>query len=120
VISLRSPSWIGGSFPAIDLIAGGLGGGTDIETLEISRHTPDWTLGSFWAHPERVLDSEARAATSGFARMNPDVVERVVRSVRHDLESGAWDKRHGHLGHQDTLDVGLRLILNKPMPQPAD
>jgi hypothetical protein len=52
--------------------------------------------------------------------MNPDVVERVVRSVRHDLESGAWDKRHGHLGHQDTLDVGLRLILNKPMPQPAD
>jgi hypothetical protein len=60
------------------------------------------------------------AATSGFARMNPDVVERVVRSVRRDLESGAWDKRHGHLRHQDTLDVGLRLILNKPMPQPAD
>jgi hypothetical protein len=52
--------------------------------------------------------------------MNPDLVERVVRSVRSDLESGAWDKRHGHLRHQDTLDVGLRLILNKPMPQPAD
>ena len=32
------------------------------------RDTPDWMLGSFWAHPERVLDERARNATSGFAR----------------------------------------------------
>jgi hypothetical protein len=35
-------------------------------------------LGSFWAHPERVLHERAWAGTSGFARMPPEVVERVV------------------------------------------
>jgi SAM-dependent methyltransferase len=105
-------------FPGIELISSWLGGRTDVETLEISRDTPDWMLGSFWAHPERVLDPQARVATSGFARMTPDVVERVVRSVRRDLESGTWDQRHGHLRHRETLDVGLRLIVNTPTPQP--
>jgi hypothetical protein len=68
-------------------------------------------LGSYWAHPERVLDSDARAATSGFARMEPTVVERVVAAVAADLASGIWDRRHGHLRQLDEYDVGLRLIV---------
>ena len=69
-------------------------------------------LGSFWAHPERVLDEGARNATSGFARMDRSVVERVVREVRRDLESGEWDERHGHLRKLDAFDAGLRLIVS--------
>jgi hypothetical protein len=42
-------------------------------------------LGSFWAHPERVLDPKARAATSGFARLSANVVDRVVAEVSRDL-----------------------------------
>ena len=103
-------------FPSAELIASWHGGTTDLRTLEISRDTPDWMLGSFWAHPERVLDPEVRAATPGFARMNPSVVERVARSVQRDLESGVWDERHGHLRRRQTLDVGLRLITNTPAP----
>jgi len=33
-----------------------LDGDTEVRTLPIPRDTPDWTLGSFWGHPERVLD----------------------------------------------------------------
>ena len=84
-----------------------LGGRTRIEVVPIPRDTPDWMLGSFWAHPERVLDERARNATSGFARMDASVVERVVRDVRRDLESGAWDERHGHLRELDAFDAGL-------------
>ena len=80
--------------------------------MPIPRDTPDWMLGSFWAHPERVLDERARNATSGFARMDASVVERVVRDVRRDLESGAWDERHGHLRELDAFDAGLRLIVS--------
>jgi SAM-dependent methyltransferase len=65
-------------FPSINTIEDWLGGRTEVEAVEIPRDTPDWTLGSFWAHPERVLDEAARNATSGFARMKPDVVERVI------------------------------------------
>ena len=75
---------------------------------------PTGCLGSFWAHPERVLDPDARAATSGFARMDAAVVERVVEAVRRDLESGAWDRRHGHLRTLPCFDVGLRLIISTP------
>jgi hypothetical protein len=72
--------------------------------------TPDWTLGSFWAHPERVLDAQARAGTSGFARMPAQVVARVVEAVRCDLEDGRWDERHGHLRGLAEYDAGLRLV----------
>ena len=97
--------------PGLDTLAGWLGGRASVESLPIPRDTPDWTLGSFWAHPERVLDEQARNATSGFARMDPDGRERVVTAVRRDLESGAWDERHGHLRALDSFDVGLRLVV---------
>ncbi|MGB9184935.1 MAG: class I SAM-dependent methyltransferase [Solirubrobacteraceae bacterium] len=101
-------------FPSCQRIGDWLGGATEVQVLEVSRTTQDWMLGSFWAHPERVLDPQARAATSGFARMQPEVVNRVVSSVQADLQSGAWDQRHGHLRDQQALDVGLRLIVNLP------
>jgi SAM-dependent methyltransferase len=98
-------------FPHPEVIAAWLGGEARVETIEISRHTPDWMLGSFWAHPERVLDAQARQATSGFARMPDAVVERVVGEVERDLRTGWWDSRHGHLRALERLDVGLRLIV---------
>jgi SAM-dependent methyltransferase len=101
-------------FPPIDQIADWLGGTTRVETLEVSRNTPDWTLMSFWAHPERVLDERARNAASGFARMAPEVVARVVLGVRCDLGSGLWDARYGHLRALAALDVGFRLLVNLP------
>jgi SAM-dependent methyltransferase len=97
--------------PGLDALADWLGGTVSVEVVPIGRDTPDWMLGSFWAHPERVLDEQARKATSGFARMDPEVVDRVVAAVRRDLESGAWDERHGHLRGLEAFDVGLRLVV---------
>jgi SAM-dependent methyltransferase len=99
------------TFPPPEQIAEWIGGDVRIDAIPIPRDTPDWMLGSFWAHPERVLDADARAATSGFARMPADVVERVVSEVSRDLADGRWDARHGHLRSLDALDVGLRLIV---------
>jgi SAM-dependent methyltransferase len=99
-------------FPAPELLAERLGGRTRVDVVPITRDTPDWMLGSFWAHPERVLDERARNATSGFARMDASVVHRVVRDVGRDLESGAWDDRYGHLRKLDAFDAGLRLVVS--------
>ena len=101
-------------FPSIKTIERWLGGRTEVEALEIPRDTPDWTLGSFWAHPERVLNEDARNATSGFARMESAVVDRVTDAIRQDLESGLWDRRHGYLRQRSTFDAGLRLVVNTP------
>lgn len=101
-------------FPSTERIARWLGGSTRVEALPIPRDTTDWSLMSFWAHPERVLDAAARSATSGFARMDHAVVERVVADVRRDLASGAWDARWGRLRRLDAFDAGLRLVVNTP------
>jgi SAM-dependent methyltransferase len=102
------------TFPSVGVLARWLGGSVRVETVEIPDDTPDWMLGSFWAHPERVLDPMARAATSGFARMDDTVVERVTGAVRRDLECGAWDRRHGHLRRLRSYDAGMRLIIGTP------
>jgi hypothetical protein len=101
-------------FPSPERIAGWLEGQTHVETIELARDTPDWMLGSFWAHPERVLDRQARAATSGFARMDQSIVQRVADAVSADLDSGNWDRHHGHLRTLHSFDSGLRVITNLP------
>jgi SAM-dependent methyltransferase len=99
-------------FPGIGQLTEWLGPDTSVRTVEVPADTPDWTFAAFWAHPERVLDAAARAATSGFARTDPAVVERVVSGVRADLQSGAWDARHGDLRGLDAYDAGLRLVVS--------
>ena len=97
-------------FPKIETVAGWLGPDATVETVPVARDTPDHTLLSFWAHPERVLDPAARAATSGFARQPPEVIDRVVKSVEADLSSGAWDAKHGALRGRESFDAGLRIV----------
>lgn len=98
--------------PSPARLASWLGGKVVIDPIPIPRDFTDWMLGSFWAHPERVLDAQARAATSGFARMSPQVVNRVVAEVGRDLASGKWAERHGHLLELDECDVGFRLLVS--------
>ncbi len=99
-------------FPAPDRLVQWLGGEGTVTPVPIPADTPDWNLGSFWAHPERVLDPAARQATSGFARMSPSVVERVVNAVSDDLRTGRWDARNGHLRNLAEFDAGLRLVVS--------
>lgn len=99
-------------FPSLARLSAWLGGDLRIEELLIPRDTPDWMLGSFWAHPERVLDAKARAATSGFSRMDPAVIARVVSDVQRSLDDGSWDRRYGHLRGLNQYDVGLRLLIH--------
>jgi SAM-dependent methyltransferase len=99
-------------FPAPGTLARWLETDVDVREVPIPRDTPDWTLGSFWAHPERVLDAHARNSTSGFARMRPQIVDRVVEAIERDLHDGTWDARHGHLRELESYDAGMRLVVS--------
>lgn len=99
------------TFPNPEQLGKSLGGRVTIDVVPIPRDCSDWMLGSFWAHPERVLDPAARAATSGFSRLPAPVVDRMVSEIARDLQSGAWDARHGHLRTMDAFDAGLRLVV---------
>jgi hypothetical protein len=112
------------TFPLPEQLAEWLGGDAQVEVVPIARDTPDWSLMSFWAHPERVLDQGARNATSGFARMTEAVVDRVVGGVSRDLASGEWDRRYGSLRGLRDFDAGLRIVISSgdrsPWPRQPD
>lgn len=101
-------------FPSIDRLASWLGGTVEAEVVPTERDTPDWTMVSFWAHPERILDETARDGTSGFARLDPATVQRVVADVESDLQNGSWEERYGYLRSLAELDVGMRMLVALP------
>jgi SAM-dependent methyltransferase len=71
----------------------------------------DGFAGAFWNRPEAYLRPEVRAAMSCFASLDPNLVDRGVDRLRADLESGAWDDRHGSLRGLDQRDLGYRLVV---------
>jgi SAM-dependent methyltransferase len=97
-------------FPAIETLEG------HCEVIPVPADCSDGFLLSFWSRPEQVLDAEAREATSGFARLDPDLEAAAVARLGADLESGAWDAKHGHLRTLAEYDAGLRLIVAQAQP----
>lgn len=97
--------------PSQTQLAVWLGVPLDVEVIPVPADCTDGFLLSFWSSPEAVLDPDARAATSGFARMDDADEQATVARLRGDLESGAWDRAHGHLRTRTELDVGLRLVV---------
>jgi SAM-dependent methyltransferase len=67
--------------------------------------------GAFWNRPDRYLDPEVQAGISSFAQLDPAAQRDLTERLRADLESGAWDERHGDLRALDACDLGYRLLI---------
>jgi SAM-dependent methyltransferase len=81
-----------------------------VQPLPAPRDCTDRMFATLWARPEEYLDSRIRAATSVWHQLPEAVSARALEQLRRDLDSGAWDKRYGHLRTTPAWDVGLRLI----------
>ena len=66
---------------------------------------------AFYGRPEAYLDPAVQAGMSWLALLPDEVRRRGSELLRHDLASGAWDRRHGHLRTRPTYDGGYRLAL---------
>jgi SAM-dependent methyltransferase len=85
-------------------------GACRIDRVAVPHDCVDGFLAAFWRRPSAYLDPKVRAGMSGFALLDQDVVDRGVARLQWDLESGAWDRRFGHLRALDALDAGYRLL----------
>jgi SAM-dependent methyltransferase len=81
-----------------------------VDRIAIPHDCVDGFLAAFWRRPEAYLDPRVRAGMSSFALLEPDIVARGVAQLESDLESGAWERRFGHLRSLDALDVCYRLV----------
>jgi SAM-dependent methyltransferase len=99
--------------PSPAAIADLLGGGS-VTAVPVPADCADGFYAAWWRRPEAYLDPSVRAAISGLARLDPNVVEPGIRKLADDLSSGTWHRRHADLLTLDTYDAGYRLVLAQP------
>jgi hypothetical protein len=104
------------TMPPLAQMTAALGPTTAVETIPIPRLCEDGFFVALWDRPELHLDPRVRRASSVWHVMEPGEIEPGLAALRADLESGAWDERHGDLRTAPELDVGLRLLTAAPDP----
>ena len=83
-------------------------GDVSISPVPIPHDCTDGFLAGYWRRPAAYLDERVRAAMSSFWALG-DVSDGFAR-LKDDLDSGAWERRYGHLAGLDALDCGYRLV----------
>jgi SAM-dependent methyltransferase len=98
--------------PPLEELTGMLGDRVRVETVPLPRRCSDGFFFALWDRPELHLDPEVRKGSTTWHVMEPEQIESGLARLRADLESGAWDERHGHL-REDTpeLELGMRLLV---------
>jgi SAM-dependent methyltransferase len=96
--------------PTLDEVVDGLNAHT-VEVVPIPADCPDGFLMAYWRRPEKYLNEEVQASTSGFSRLQPAAYTEGLDRLRRDLASGRWQRRHADLLERDEFDVGLRLVI---------
>lgn len=98
-------------YPRIADIAFHLGGRVEVWPVPIPLACSDGFGEAYYGRPERLLDPGARQACSAWSFVSAEVVERFVNTLRRDLDSGEWDRRHGHLRRQPSFEGSLKLVV---------
>jgi len=82
-----------------------------VEPVPVPADCADGFTGAFWNRPEAYLDPAVQAGSSSFAQLPPETLRAGIERLRRDLESGAWDERHGPLRAMRETDIGYRLLV---------
>jgi hypothetical protein len=97
--------------PPLDRLAE-IMGDASIEAVPIPRRCTDGFFLALWDRPEMHLDPEVRRGSTIWHEMTQEDSGPGLVRLAADLESGAWDERHGHLREKTPeLDLGLRLLV---------
>jgi SAM-dependent methyltransferase len=82
-----------------------------VEPIWVPADCQDGFGGCFWNRPEAYLDPIVQEGISSLAQLDPEIRRRGTEQLRRDLESGAWDERHGELRTMTEIDIGYRLMV---------
>ncbi|MEU6155186.1 class I SAM-dependent methyltransferase [Actinosynnema sp. NPDC047251] len=86
-------------------------GAESVTPLPLPWDFTDGVFPAYWRRPTAYLDPRVRRACSALAQTDPGAVERGVRRLREDLDTGRWHDRHRDLLDRDHWDAGFRLIV---------
>jgi hypothetical protein len=102
-------------YPSIASITSALGPDATVLPVPVPFDCVDGFTEAFYGRPEAFLDPEVRRSQSAWSFVGPDAEARFTRALAADLDSGRWDRRHGHLRSQPLYDGAVRLIIGHPV-----
>jgi SAM-dependent methyltransferase len=82
--------------------------------IPVPRDCTDLFFAALWGRPELLLDPAVVRPLWVLQKLPEEVRAEGLARLAADLESGAWDRRHGSLRAEAELDVGLRLVVSEP------
>ncbi|WP_189304389.1 class I SAM-dependent methyltransferase [Streptomyces albospinus] len=101
-------------YPPVEQLTAALGGTGTIQTVPIPLDCTDGFNEAYYGRPEMLLDSAARQACSAWSFVDDRVREHFDETLRHDLNSGAWNAEFGHLRGQPTYEGSLVIVRATP------
>ena len=81
--------------------------------VPVPKDCTDLFFAALWARPELLFDDEIVRPMWVWQSISEEARRAGRERLAADLESGAWEKRYGHLRDLDELDVGLRLVVRE-------
>ena len=84
-------------------------GPVQITPVLVPHDCSDGFLYAYWRRPAAYLDARLRSGSSSFWAIGS--AEAGLQTLRRDLESGAWQRRHAELLSLDAYDAGYRLVV---------
>lgn len=97
--------------PSADDIADELRADT-VTSLPLPWDFTDGVFPAYWRRPLAYLEPGIRRSCSALAQTDPAAVERGVRRLRDDLDSGRWRDEHRDLLGLSEWDAGFRLVVS--------
>ena len=102
-------------YPSISAIAEALqGDDVTAEAVPIPLACTDGFAEGYYGRPEKLLEKGATKAMSAWSFVGEEVVQRTLRKLREDLDSGRWDERWGELRRMAEYEGSLVLVVAKP------
>jgi len=100
-------------FPTLQQVTAALAQGSTevrVDVVAVPQDCSDGFGEAFYGRPEAFLRPEVRAATSGLVLTDPGAIRRGLDRLENDLDSGAWDRKYGHLRGLAEREGALRLV----------
>ena len=92
-------------------------GDVRIAPVLIPHDCTDGFLHAYWRRPRAYLDPTIRSGSSSFWAIGD--CEGGLERLRHDIDSGEWERRYADLLALEAYDAGYRLVVAQPLSAPA-
>ncbi len=86
-------------------------GPVHITPVLVPHNCSDGFLYAYWRRPMAYLDARVRSGSSSFWTIRN--AESGLQRLAHDIETGAWERRHADLLALDAYDAGYRLVVTR-------